>query len=46
VSLVEEKGTKADGSVNEAMRGVTNLGLGPIRSDQIGDDLKALKPLS
>jgi hypothetical protein len=43
VSLVEERGTKADGSINEAVRGVTCLGLGPIRSDLIGEDLAGLK---
>ncbi len=43
VSLVEERGAKADGSVNEAARGVTGLGIGPIREDQIDDDLRLLK---
>jgi hypothetical protein len=43
VSLVEERGTRADGSVNEAVAGLTALGIGPIRSDLIADDLKALK---
>lgn len=43
VSLVEERGTKSDGSVNEAVKAVTCLGLGPIPLDKIGDDLSALK---
>ncbi len=43
VSLVEERGTKADGSINEKAQGVTCLGLGPIDADLIGDDLRALK---
>ena len=45
VSLVEERGTRADGTVNEDVKGVTCLGLGPISMDAIGDDLKALKVL-
>lgn len=44
ICLVEERGTKADGSVNEKAKGITALGLGPIREDLIGDDLKVLKP--
>ena len=42
-SLVQERGTKADGSVNEAVKGITCLGLGPIEESLVGDDLKALK---
>ena len=43
VSLVEETGSKGDGSVNEAVKGVTALGIGPLRIDLIDDDLRRLK---
>jgi hypothetical protein len=43
VSLVVERGTKSDGSVNEAVKAVTCLGLGPILLDKIGEDLSGLK---
>ncbi len=43
VRLVLERGTKADGSVNEAVKGITCLGLGPIDESRVGDDLRALR---
>lgn len=45
VSLVEERGTRGDGSVNEAVKGITALGIGPIRTDLVGEDLATLRPL-
>lgn len=44
VSMVEESGSRSDGTVNDEVRAVTALGIGPIRSDLIGADLKSLKP--
>lgn len=44
VSLVEESGSRSDGTANDDVRAVTALGIGPIRSDMIGADLKSLKP--
>jgi hypothetical protein len=44
VSLVEENGTRAGKADNENVRGITGLGIGPIRDDLIGDDLIALAP--
>jgi peptidyl-tRNA hydrolase len=43
ISLVEEKGTRADGSVNVEVQDVTCLGIGPIRNDLIGEDIINLK---
>ena len=43
VALTEETGSRMDGTVNEEVRAVTDIGIGPIREDLIGDDLKTLK---
>jgi peptidyl-tRNA hydrolase len=43
-SLVEEHGNKVNGEINEQVKGITCLGIGPIRSNLIGDDLQSLKP--
>ena len=43
VSLVEESGSRADGSTTKGVKGVTCLGIGPIRLDLAGDDLRSLK---
>jgi len=44
VSLVREQGTRVNGDLNVEVQSTTALGLGPIRSDLVGDDLRALKP--
>jgi hypothetical protein len=42
-SLVEETGSKVSGEVDESVVMTTALGLGPIHTDMIGDDLKLLR---
>jgi hypothetical protein len=44
VAITEETGSRADGSVNEEVRAVTDVGIGPLREDLVGDDIRALKP--
>jgi peptidyl-tRNA hydrolase len=44
VTLVEERGTRASGGNNEAVRGLTGVGIGPIDDAAIGDDLGSLRP--
>ena len=44
ITLVEEKGSRQNGEVNEEVKGVTCLGIGPIHADHVGDDLNSLKP--
>lgn len=45
VTLVEERGTKVDGGINEKVIGLTCVGIGPIHVDKVGDKLSTLKLL-
>ena len=44
VAVTEEKGTRTDGTVNVEVRGVTGIGIGPLRDDLVGEDIRALRP--
>lgn len=43
-TLVEETGSKTDGSIDENAKGIFCIGIGPIHQDKIQDDIKKLKP--